>query len=118
MEEGKGEKGENGGKVNRAGRLPPAEDSRVPGKAVHHGRRHGDACQDSQRAEDENDGEISNLLQWVVTIKPVRLRGQMKGRIVHERVPALLQNARRSRYDACPLLRSEHPRAEATPRPN
>ena len=39
---------EHGEEVDGSGRLPAAKDPRIPGKAVHHSRRHGDASQDGQ----------------------------------------------------------------------
>ncbi len=95
---------EHGEEVDGPGRLPAAKDPRVPGKMVHHGRRHGDAGSNGQRAEDKDDCEIRNLLQGVVAIKPVRLRRQMKCCVVHEGVPRLQEHERRSGHNAPPLL--------------
>jgi len=83
------EKAEHGQEVDRSGRLPPAKDARVPGKAIHDSGRHGDPCKNRQRAEDKDDCEIGNLLQCVVVIKPVRFCRQVKRRVVHPSVPCL-----------------------------
>jgi len=66
---------EHGEEVDRSGRLPATKDPRVPGKAIHHCGRHGDPRKNRQRAEDKDDGEIGNLLQCVVAIKPIRSAG-------------------------------------------
>ena len=102
-------KAEHGQEVDRSGRLPAAKDARIPGKAINNGWRHGDPCKNRQGAKDKDDGEIGNLLQCVVAVKPVGFCGQMKSRIVHPRVPCLQENERRSGHDAPPLLRvKEH----------
>ena len=95
---------EHGEEVDGSGRLPAAKDPRVPGKAIHHGGRHGDASKNRQGAEDKDDGEIGNLLQCVVAIKPIRFCRQMKRRVVHPRVPCLQENERRSGHNTPPLL--------------
>ena len=95
---------EHGEEVNGSGRLPATKDPRVPRKAIHHGGRHGDPGKNRQRAEDKDDGEIGDLLQCVVAIKPVRFRGQVKRRVVHPRVPCLQEDERRSRHNTPPLL--------------
>ena len=89
--------------MERADCLPP-KSLRVPGKAIHHCRRHGDAGANGQGAEDKDDGEIGNLLQGVVAVKPVGLRRQMECRVVYPGVPCLQQHQRRSGHDPPPLL--------------
>ena len=95
---------EHGEEVDGPGRLPAAKDPRVPGKAVHHGGRHGDTGGDGQRAEDKEDREIGNLLQGVVAIEPVRLRRHVKCGVVYEGVPRLQEHERRSGHNPPPLL--------------
>ena len=100
----KGKETEHGEEVDGPRRLPSAKDTRVPRKSVHNCRRHGDACEDRQRTEDKDNGEISDLLQCVVPVKPVWLLRQMKRSVVHPRVPCLQEDKRRSRHNAPPLL--------------
>src|SRR6185437_9950838 len=52
--------------VDGARALPSAEDEKQFGKRAIHGGRHGEAGQHDQRAEDEDHGEIGELLQHVV----------------------------------------------------
>jgi len=80
---------QHGEEVDRSGRLPPTKGARVPGEAIHHSGGHGDPCKNRQRAEDKDHGEVGNLLQCVVAIKPVRFGRQVKRRVVHPRVPCL-----------------------------
>ena len=54
---------EHGEEVDGARRLTAAEKLRVPGEVIHHGRRHGDTGEDSQRAENEDHGKVGDLLQ-------------------------------------------------------
>ena len=90
--------------MDRADCLPPKM-LRVPGKAIHHRRRHRNTGQDRQRAEDKHDSEIRDLLQRVVAIEAIRFRRQMKSRVVHPGVPCLQEHGRRSGHDAAATAR-------------
>ncbi len=107
-----GKETQHGEEVDGPGRLPAAKDPRIPGKAIHHSGRHGDTSSDGQRAENKEDCEVSNLLQGIVAIEPVRLRRHVKSGVVYEGVPRLQEHERRSRHNPPPLLGIEQHHGE------
>src|SRR5690348_2968812 len=102
-----GKEAEHGEEMDGTRGLAAAEEPRVPREAVNNRGGHGNSGGDGQRTEDENDGEIGNLLQRVIAIEAVRLRRQIKRGIVDEGAPGLEENQRRSWNDALPLVRAE-----------
>ena len=74
--------------------------------------RHCDARQNCQRAEDEHDCEIGDLLKCVIVIETVWLRRQMECRAVHPRIPCLQKNHRGRRDDSPSLPSSQQQRDE------
>ena len=104
MHDKKGEEADHGEEVDRPGGLPTAKHSRIPRKAIHHGRRHGDASQNRQRTEDEDYREIRDLLQGVISVESVWFRGQMKCSVVHKGIPPLQKNERRCGHQTPPLF--------------
>ena len=101
------EKAQHGEEVNGTRRLPAAEQLRVPGEVIHHRRRHGDAGKNRQGTEDEDDGEVSDLLQGVVAVKAVGLGRQMKRGVVDPGIPCLQDDRGRSGHQTPPLVGGE-----------
>src|SRR6185437_8292734 len=90
--------------MNGPGRLPAAEDARVPGEAVDYGWRHCNSCSNRERTKNQDHGEVGNLLQGVVAVKPIWLRRQMQGSVMDPHVPALQKHKRGGGHNAPPLL--------------
>src|SRR5664280_2411097 len=98
------EEAEHREEVDGTGRLPAAKDPSIPGEMIHHSWRHRDASQNGQRAEYKNDREIGNLLQSIVSVESVRLRRQMKCRVMRPGVPCLQKHERRRGHQTSPLF--------------
>lgn len=105
-------KAEHGQEVDRPGGLSAAENARIPGETVHHRRRHGNACEYGQRAEDQNDSEVGNLLKCVVAVKSVGFGREPKSRVMNPGIPCLEENDRGIGHDAAPLLGGKEHRDE------
>src|ERR1044071_1365207 len=74
MDDEEGDQPECENKMDGAGSLPPAEQRREEMKARIKPRRHRHAGQDHHRYQNEDDGEIGELLQHVVVPGLVPLR--------------------------------------------
>ena len=92
MHHEEGQETEHRKEVEGTGRLTTSKEAHVPGEAVDKGRRHGDARENGEGAEYEDDREVGDLLQSVVAVKPVRLRGQVKRGVVNSGIPRLQEN--------------------------
>jgi hypothetical protein len=93
--------------VNGARGLPAAKQLRIPVKVIDCCGRHGNTSEDCRWAENEDDAEIGDLLQRVVTIKSIELSWQVECRIVYPGVPGLQQHQWRLGYEPPPLLAIE-----------
>jgi len=107
MDDEEGKKTEHGEEMDGACGLAAPEKAGIPGEAVDDGWRHGDAGEDCERAKDENNSEVGDLLESVVAIETIWLGRKAEGRVVDKNVPSLEKNEARSRDDASPLLGGE-----------
>ena len=68
-----------GDEVDRARRLPAAEEVEQPGPGGVHARRHGEAGQDHDRDQDQQHREVGELLQHVVAPRGLPLGEVQRG---------------------------------------